>query len=293
MASSVAHEFNNLMTIVLAGIERAHAGGRCCAPRTEPGPRRMGRTPGGKAHGPDAELHPTPIPRSAAAGPQHVAGGHRRSGRLRRQGSRPHGGALRLAPAPAPVEVDAGQLEIALLNLIRNAAEATSPGSTIRRARRRPHRSAVSVAVHDTGVGMAPGGAAPRLRAVLHHAHGEPWRGARPFDGPRLRRTVRRPAGAGERTRAGDHGPHRPAATKRLIGPRPSSNESHVQRAASSRAEGVSIQGAHRAAPATPGSPRRARDDVLQGEVSGYRFGQRRMQREIAAEGFEPPTKGL
>lgn len=70
--------------------------------------------------------------------------------------------AVELAPGPLPVLLRRGELERALLNLLRNAADATAGGGqvTLRTAAHRVDglggHATVEVAVGDTGMGMAP-----------------------------------------------------------------------------------------------------------------------------------------
>ena len=69
---------------------------------------------------------------------------------------------LELAPEPLAARIDPGQMELALLNLVRNAADAIPQGGRIvvsTRLRRYDDvtgAAAVEIAVSDTGVGMAP-----------------------------------------------------------------------------------------------------------------------------------------
>lgn len=69
--------------------------------------------------------------------------------------------AVETAPGTLPARLDAGQLELALLNLVRNAADAMPGGGRIV-VRTAGHRDGlggqptVEIAVSDTGTGMAP-----------------------------------------------------------------------------------------------------------------------------------------
>ena len=151
IASSVAHEFNNLMTVVLAGIERSLPEGdperrvRSLA-RAEWGARRAAKLTDQMLSFTRRQFHdrqPHDL-NELLAGIEGLAASVADGGRTLD---------LRLSPDPAPVEVDAGQLEIALLNLIRNASQATQPGSAIVvQAMSRP--DTVLVEVRDAGVGM-------------------------------------------------------------------------------------------------------------------------------------------
>ncbi len=154
MASSLAHEFNNLMTIVLANLERLE---------TEA----------------DVERRAKQV--------RHATWGARQAARLtdqmlsfaRRQYNDDHlvdvnqvlsncdaildqmaGSGLRvrldLAGGRLLAMVDAGQLEMALLNLIRNAADASPTGSEVVVTTRLRGSADVEIALTDMGEGMAP-----------------------------------------------------------------------------------------------------------------------------------------
>jgi signal transduction histidine kinase len=139
MASSLAHEFNNLMTIVLSGIERgkleSEPGRRASRlDRAEWGARRAARLTDQMLSFARRQFHDVETADvNALLGKVDVV----------------------LEEAPLPVAVDAGQLEMALLNLVRNAADALPEGGaiTIRTERQGPD---VVIAVEDRGVGMPP-----------------------------------------------------------------------------------------------------------------------------------------
>jgi signal transduction histidine kinase len=67
-----------------------------------------------------------------------------------------------LVPAPLPVRLDASLLELVLLNLVRNAADAMPDGGQVVLRTKGPQldglgdQLAAEVAVSDTGTGMAP-----------------------------------------------------------------------------------------------------------------------------------------
>ena len=159
MASGMAHEFNNLMTVVLASLERA-------------------------AEEPDAARRSRQIER-ANWGAQRVA---RLTSQMMSFARRQFhdnklieiGELLRdfdnildqmagdgisvtldLPAEPLLVEIDAAQMELALLNLVRNAADAMPKGGDIivRVRLRTPtvegDAEAVEIAVIDSGAGMA------------------------------------------------------------------------------------------------------------------------------------------
>ena len=70
--------------------------------------------------------------------------------------------AAELAPGPLPVRLDPALLELVLLNLVRNAADAMPDGGTVVIRTRRPRldglgdQLATEVSVSDSGTGMAP-----------------------------------------------------------------------------------------------------------------------------------------
>jgi PAS domain S-box-containing protein len=153
MASSLAHEFNNLMTVVLAGIERSRDAadperrGRQLD-RAEWGARRAARLTDQMLSFARRQFHDVqPADVNALVGQvdgilDQMAGGGCKVDVVVDQ-------------APLPVAVDAGQLEMALLNLVRNAAEAT-PGGGVITIRTERHGTHVVIAVEDRGEGMPP-----------------------------------------------------------------------------------------------------------------------------------------
>jgi PAS domain S-box-containing protein len=153
MASSLAHEFNNLMTIVLSGIERgkleSEPGRRASRlDRAEWGARRAARLTDQMLSFARRQFHDVETADvNALLGKfdgilDQIAGDYCKVDVV-------------LEEAPLPVAVDAGQLEMALLNLVRNAADALPEGGaiTIRTERQGPD---VVIAVEDRGVGMPP-----------------------------------------------------------------------------------------------------------------------------------------
>jgi PAS domain S-box-containing protein len=157
MASGMAHEFNNLMTVVIASLEQAAR-----RPSSERqgqqldralwGARRAGRLTQQMLSFARRQFHddrPFDLNDVVSGLDQilrQVAGGHVNL-------------AFDLAADPVPARLDAGQLELSLINLIRNAADATPPGGTIVVATRvepgRADRPRVVVSVRDNGHGMS------------------------------------------------------------------------------------------------------------------------------------------
>ncbi len=160
MASSLAHEFNNLMTIVLANLERlqteADAGRRHRQiERAGWGARRAARLTdqmlsfARRQFHDDRVLDVNATLANCDAILDQMAGS---TVEVR----------LELADQPLLASVDASQLEMALLNLVRNAADAVPPGGEIA-ITTRPRRydgpgsgPALEIAVADAGTGMTP-----------------------------------------------------------------------------------------------------------------------------------------
>lgn len=164
LASGVAHEFNNLMTVVLASVERATA-------RAADDMQRRHLTHADWA-----------AKRAGQLAGELLTLAHRQSNKERtldlNQVVRDFADTLvQVAPAnvevrfeflpvPAPVRLDPGQLELVLLNLVRNAADAMPDGGRVEVATRllsAPDaasalngREAVELVVADTGKGMPP-----------------------------------------------------------------------------------------------------------------------------------------
>jgi PAS domain S-box-containing protein len=164
LASGVAHEFNNLLTVVLGSLERAAVNTvdetqKRYLERADWGAKRAGQLA--------AEL---------------LSLARRQANEERTMDLNqvlhdfqdtlaqivPHGVhvSLDLAPAPVLARLDASQLELVLLNLVRNAADAMPDGGQVRLSTRvlpAPEaaallngREVVELVVADTGQGMPP-----------------------------------------------------------------------------------------------------------------------------------------
>ena len=159
MASGMAHEFNNLMTVVLAGLERAaeesdDAKRARQISRANWGAQRAARLTSQMLSFACRQFHDNRV--------IEIGGLLRDFDNILDQMA---GDGIRVTldlPAePLLAEIDAGQMELALLNLIRNAADAMPKGGEIIiRARPRPFETeasseAVEVMVIDCGAGMA------------------------------------------------------------------------------------------------------------------------------------------
>ena len=170
VAAGVVHDLRNALTVVLGGLEQLRhqpldAAGRRQLDRAAWGARHAGRLAhvllaAGQGRGEDAgtagggeaeiiDLNETVSAFVAAIGPTLDGGAVAL--------------AAELAPRPLPARLDGGELERALLNLARNAADATAGGAGQVMIRTSGHRAnglgggpTVEVAVSDTGAGMTP-----------------------------------------------------------------------------------------------------------------------------------------
>ena len=160
MAAGVAHEFNNLLTIALGSLEQLRRQslderGHMQLERAEWSVRQAGRL----------AQQVLSFVRREAGEPKHVdlnvvvgefdkIMSHAAGDRTRL--------VLELYQEPLPVRLDPNQLELALLNLVRNATDAMSGSGavTIRTVAHRSNGSegqqTVGVSVSDTGSGMPP-----------------------------------------------------------------------------------------------------------------------------------------
>ena len=156
MAAGIAHEFNNLMTVVMANaegvaaerltprqaerLERVNWAARSAGRLTEQMLSFAGRN---TLRAETVELNTI-----LRAFDQLLA-------QAARNGVRTE---LQLSPEPLTVMVDPGQLELALINLVRNASDASAPHGVVlvqTRAATLHGQAAAEIAVVDTGSGMA------------------------------------------------------------------------------------------------------------------------------------------
>ena len=158
MASSLAHEFNNLMTIVLANLERLAvepSGERRTKQieRASWGARRASKLTDQMLSFARRQFHDDKLldVNETLANCDSI---------LDQMAGSTVEVKLDLAPEPLVTSLDASQLEMALLNLVRNAADAVPPGSSIGVSTRlRPPAGpddvpAIEIAVSDRGSGM-------------------------------------------------------------------------------------------------------------------------------------------
>jgi PAS domain S-box-containing protein len=159
MASGVAHEFNNLMTVVIgsAHLVLARIGEdriRTQLERIEWAARQAGRLTQQMLSFARRQFHdPQPADLNAIVSDTDSL--------LAQIVGENIALTFDLAPAPVPVVVDAGQLEMALINLARNAADAMPDGGTVTISTRThaasdAHREEVSLSLADSGIGMSP-----------------------------------------------------------------------------------------------------------------------------------------
>ena len=158
MASSLAHEFNNLMTIVLANLERlgeevTGERGRRSVERATWGAQRAVRLTDQMLSFARRQFHDTRVidVRATLGGCDSI---------LDQMAGASVAVRLALGEAPLFAALDASQLEMALLNLVRNAADAApADGRIVVSTRARDldgpgSAPAVEVSVADTGSGM-------------------------------------------------------------------------------------------------------------------------------------------
>ena len=166
--ADVAHELANLLTVVTGSLEQLRR-----QPLDKQGQRQLARAEWGawqaarlmrqalfQAQGDQGEVEVDAVDLNAAVGRFVAAFGPQADKHVRL--------AAELAPGRLPVRLDPALLNLVLLNLVRNAADAMPDGGTVVVRTRRPQldglgdRLATEVSVSDTGTGMAP--------AVAEHA---------------------------------------------------------------------------------------------------------------------------
>lgn len=158
LASGVAHEFNNLLTIALGSLEQLRR-----QALSEPATRQLDRAEwsvrqaGRLAHQLLSFVRrdagqPEYVDLNAVVGEFDKIMSHAAGDRIRL--------VVELCEQPLMVYLDPGQLELALLNLVRNASDAMSGGgSVIIRTANLPidgGEMTAEVSVSDSGIGMAP-----------------------------------------------------------------------------------------------------------------------------------------
>ncbi len=157
MASSLAHEFNNLMTIVLASIERAAEELDGARRDKQLGRARWGAQRAARLTDQMLSFARRQFHDNQMLDVNEMLGNF--DSILEQMAGSEVAVVLDLAPEPLTARIDPGQMELALLNLVRNAADAMPKGGRIvvtTRLRRDPATGApsVEIALSDTGVGM-------------------------------------------------------------------------------------------------------------------------------------------
>ena len=160
MTTSIAHEFNNLLTIVLGSLEQLRR-----QPLNKRGHEQLTRAEWGAHQAERLTRQMLNLAGRRASEPQIVdlnatiAEFDKIIGHAIKDGTRL---VLELSQEPLPVQLDVAQLELALLNLVRNGSDAIGgTGAIILRTA--GHRidglggkPTVEVSVSDTGSGMPP-----------------------------------------------------------------------------------------------------------------------------------------
>ncbi len=175
MAAGVAHEFNNLMTVVIGNVEATRSDALTCKQaerldRIEWAARTAGRlTKQMLSFAGRSSLQAETVDLN------HVVSDFDRL--LAQVAASDRRFELRLAVDALPARVDVGQLELCLINLVRNASDASKPGDRIIVSTGRMSvegRREVQVAVIDEGSGMPPDVAAKAAEPFFTtKAHGK------------------------------------------------------------------------------------------------------------------------
>jgi len=163
LGADVAHELANLMMVVTGSLEQLRR-----QPLDKQGQRQLARAEWGawqavqltrqvlsQARGSDGAAKVEVVELNAAVGGFVAIIGQQVDERVQL--------AAELAPGRLPVRLDPALLELVLLNLVRNAADAMPDGGTVTIRTRKPRldglgdRLATEVSVSDHGTGMPPG----------------------------------------------------------------------------------------------------------------------------------------
>jgi PAS domain S-box-containing protein len=161
MASSVAHEFNNLMTVVLGSLRQIERG----LPADSPQRARLDRAKWAVGQADRLTQQMLSFARRQFHNDQvlnvnEVIGNF--DAILRQMAGKDVTLSLHLAREPMITLLDASQLEMALLNLVRNAADAMPQGGPLRIETRAgspfaaDEENTVEIIVQDQGTGMLP-----------------------------------------------------------------------------------------------------------------------------------------
>ena len=162
LGADVAHELANLLTVVSSSLEQLRR-----QPLDQQGQRQLARAEWGawqavrltrqvlsQAQGGDGDGEAEVVDLNAAVGGFVAIIGQQADEHVQL--------AAELAPGRLPVRLDPALLELVLLNLVRNAADAMPDGGTVVIRTRTPRldglgdQLATEVSVSDNGTGMAP-----------------------------------------------------------------------------------------------------------------------------------------
>lgn len=160
VAADAAHELANLMTVVLGSLEQLRG-----QPLDSQGHQQLGRAEWGARQA--ARLTRQVLSRTQGRDekPEMTDLNEAVSGFATAMGRHLEGGALitvELTPTRLPVRLDAGLLELVLLNLVRNAVDAMPSGGEVVVRTHGPRldgmgdQLTVEVSVSDNGTGMSP-----------------------------------------------------------------------------------------------------------------------------------------
>ena len=157
MAAGLAHEVNNLMTVVVGNVELLRKTATSGKQAERLGHVEWAANAAGKL---TQQMLSFAGRQGLQAEVVDLNDVLRRLDHLLGQVSlSPSGIELALHPAPLLAEVDVGQLELALLNLVRNAADASPPDARITlaaAARQEDGVTTAAISVADRGSGMSP-----------------------------------------------------------------------------------------------------------------------------------------
>jgi signal transduction histidine kinase/ActR/RegA family two-component response regulator len=164
LTGGVAHDFNNLLAVFASGLQLLErTAGSTAAPR----PRVFEAMRRAIARGTGLTRHLLAFSRRRPVNPESIdVAAHLQGMRAMLDGSL--GGnidvQMRLAPDAWPIEVDTGEMELAVLNLCLNARDAMPEGGIISISVENVHNAGdegtpaelVTICVADTGQGMPP-----------------------------------------------------------------------------------------------------------------------------------------
>ena len=161
LTGGIAHDFNNLLSVFASGLQLLERTGQVPPPRILEAMRRA------VARGTDLTRHLLAFSRRRPVNPESVdTAGHLRGMRAMLDGAL--GGhidvQMNLEPGVWPIEVDAGEMELAILNLCLNARDsmaaggsiAVIAGNTTAECEDGTPADFVRIDVADTGHGMPP-----------------------------------------------------------------------------------------------------------------------------------------